>query len=61
MLETLALKRDQREIWLTNPMCGMYTVKFTGENKGEYFTLEEKDENADMQWTDQEMGNYRPP
>lgn len=67
MLATLALKRDQREIWLANPMCGMYTLKIDGEIKGEYLTPEEEDEDAEIEWTSEElnqrihMEEYRPP
>jgi hypothetical protein len=67
MLATLALKRDQREVWLANPMCGMYTVKVNGESKGEYVTPEEADEDAEIEWANREMEqliemeNYRPP
>ena len=67
MLATLALKRDQREIWLANPMCGMYTLKINGETKGECLTPEDEDEDAEIEWANEEvdqwvyMANYRPP
>jgi hypothetical protein len=48
-------------------MCGMYALKINGESKGEYVTPEEADEDAEIEWADQEverlieMVNYRPP
>ena len=71
MLGTLALKRDQHEVWSANPMYGMYTVKINGESKGEALTMEEETEEADRehiaeaqeaQWmADRYLEEYGPP
>lgn len=67
MLSTLALKREQREIWLTHPLCDKYTLKINGEVKGASLTPEDEDEDAEIHWANEEadnwieMANYRPP
>lgn len=67
MLGSVALKRDQYELWSPNPMYGMYTVKFYGDIKGEALREEDEDADAEMNRVDEEMEteanrlNNQPP